>query len=106
MQDVLKLGIAGLGTVGASVVRLIAKRDNRLAESAGRPIRVTAVDATGAGDCYDGAFLAEFLRTGDAFAAGAYANVAAALSTEGYSAVAPLPYRADVEARMTSEATR
>ncbi|KAF0118225.1 MAG: homoserine dehydrogenase, partial [Xanthobacteraceae bacterium] len=45
MQDVLKVGIAGLGTVGASVVRLIAKRDNRLAEAAGRPIRVTAVTA-------------------------------------------------------------
>jgi homoserine dehydrogenase len=45
MQDVLKLGIAGLGTVGASVVRLIAKRDNRLAEAAGRPIKVAAVSA-------------------------------------------------------------
>ncbi len=45
MQDVLKVGIAGLGTVGASLVRLIAKRDNRLAEAAGRPIRVTAVTA-------------------------------------------------------------
>lgn len=45
MQDVLKIGIAGLGTVGASVVRLIAKRDNRLAEAAGRPIRVAAVTA-------------------------------------------------------------
>lgn len=69
-----------------------------------RPIKVDAIDATGAGDCYDGAFLAEYLRTGDAFAAGAYANVAAALSTQGYGAVAPLPRRADVEARMASEA--
>lgn len=69
-----------------------------------RPIKVDAIDATGAGDCYDGAFLAEYLRTGDAFSAGAYANVAAALSTQGYGAVAPLPRRADVEARMASEA--
>ncbi|MDX3807174.1 MAG: sugar kinase, partial [Bosea sp. (in: a-proteobacteria)] len=69
-----------------------------------RPIKVDAIDATGAGDCYDGAFLAEYLRTGDAFAAGAYANVAAALSTQGYGAVAPLPRRADVEARMAAEA--
>ncbi|MCT4491845.1 sugar kinase [Bosea minatitlanensis] len=69
-----------------------------------RPIKVDAIDATGAGDCYDGAFLAEYLRTGDAFAAGAYANVAAALSTQGYGAVAPVPRRADVEARMAAEA--
>ena len=68
------------------------------------PIKVDAVDATGAGDCYDGAFLAEYIRTGDAFAAGAYANVAAALSTQGYGAVGPLPRRADVEARIAQEA--
>ena len=59
--------------------------------------RVQAVDATGAGDAFDGAFLAEYLRTGDAFAAGAYANTAAALSVTGYGAVAPLPRRGDVE---------
>jgi 2-dehydro-3-deoxygluconokinase len=58
------------------------------------------VDATGAGDMFDGAFLAEYLRTGDPFAAGRYANVAAALSTEGYGAVAPMPRRAAVEAAM------
>ena len=60
--------------------------------------------STGAGDCYDGAFLAEYVRTGNALAAGAYANVAAALSTQGYGAVAPLPRRAQVEARMAQEA--
>ena len=61
-------------------------------------VRVKLVDATGAGDTFDGAFLAEYLRTGDPFAAGRYANVAAALSTEGYGAVAPMPRRAAVEA--------
>lgn len=55
--------------------------------------RVTAVDATGAGDAFDGAFLAEYLRTGDAVAAGEYANAAAALSVTGYGAVGPLPTR-------------
>jgi len=63
-----------------------------------RPARV--VDATGAGDMFDGAFVAEYLRTGDPFAAGRYANVAAALSTEGYGAVQPMPRRATVEAAM------
>lgn len=98
-------------TLGAKVVALTLGAEGSLVATPERrerlvPIRVKAIDATGAGDCYDGAFLAEYLRTGDAFAAGAYANVAAALSTEGYSAVAPLPYRADVEARMAQEAAR
>jgi len=56
------------------------------------------VDATGAGDTFDGAFLAEWLNCGDPFAAAHYANAAAALSTQGYGAVAPIPRRPDVEA--------
>lgn len=56
------------------------------------------VDATGAGDTFDGAFLAEYLRLNDPFAAARYANVAAALSTQGYGAVGPIPRRAEVEA--------
>jgi 2-dehydro-3-deoxygluconokinase len=59
-----------------------------------------SIDATGAGDMFDGAFLAEYLRSRDPFAAGRYANVAAALSTEGYGAVAPMPRRAEVEAAL------
>lgn len=59
-------------------------------------ITVNAMDATGAGDCFDGAFLAEWLRCLDPFQAASYAVVAAALSTTGYGAVAPLPHRADV----------
>ena len=55
---------------------------------------------THVGDETYGAFLAEYLRTGDPFVAGRYANVAAALSTEGYGAVAPMPHRAAVEAAM------
>jgi 2-dehydro-3-deoxygluconokinase len=69
-------------------------------------IDVAAIDATGAGDAYDGAFLAEYIRTGDAFAAGRYANVAAALSTEGYGAIGAIPRRAVVEARLAQEAAR
>lgn len=59
--------------------------------------RVSAVDATGAGDCFDGALLAR-LVAGDALAVAArYANAAAALTTIGFGAVAPLPSRAQVE---------
>lgn len=45
MQEPLKVGIAGLGTVGASVIRLLTRQANALAETCGRPIRVVAVSA-------------------------------------------------------------
>jgi 2-dehydro-3-deoxygluconokinase len=97
----LRLGARVVALTLGSEGSLVATPDRR---ERFRPIKVDAIDATGAGDCYDGAFLAEYLRNGDAFAAGAYANVAAALSTQGYGAVAPLPRRADVEARIAAEA--
>ncbi|HZE45606.1 MAG TPA: homoserine dehydrogenase [Xanthobacteraceae bacterium] len=45
MTAPLKLGIAGLGTVGASVVGLIAAQRETLAVRCGRPIEVVAVSA-------------------------------------------------------------
>jgi 2-dehydro-3-deoxygluconokinase len=94
--------------MGAKVVALTLGHEGSLVATPSRrerlvPIAVDCIDATGAGDCYDGAFLAEYIRTGDAFAAGRYANVAAALSTQGYGAVAPVPRRAQVEARIALE---
>jgi 2-dehydro-3-deoxygluconokinase len=62
-----------------------------------RGVRVDAVDATGAGDCFDGAFIARIVDGDDVFAAARFANAAAALATTGFGAVAPLPRRADVE---------
>ncbi|MGE0422781.1 MAG: sugar kinase [Reyranellaceae bacterium] len=59
--------------------------------------QVVAVDATGAGDTFDGAFLARLLAGDSPFDAGRYANAAAALSTTGYGAVAPIPTRPMVE---------
>jgi 2-dehydro-3-deoxygluconokinase len=61
-------------------------------------VRVPVVDTTGAGDAFTGAYLAEWLRHGDPFAAAAYANAAAALKTLGHGAVAPIPRREAVEA--------
>ncbi len=58
--------------------------------------RVEAVDATGAGDTFDGAFLARLLAGDGPETAARYANVAAALSTMGYGAVTPMPRRAEV----------
>lgn len=64
------------------------------------PITVNAVDATGAGDVFNGAFLAEYIRVGDFFKAADYANVAAALSTRYFGAVASIPKREAVENAM------
>jgi len=58
---------------------------------------VASVDATGAGDAFTGAFLGELARGEPALAAARFANAAAALSTLGYGAVAPLPRRTAVE---------
>ncbi len=69
------------------------------------PVRaVDAVDATAAGDTFDGAFLARLLDGDDPFQAAAYANAAAALSTLGYGAVAPIPRAEAVQAFLAESA--
>lgn len=60
--------------------------------------RVDAIDATGAGDCFDGAFAVRMIAGDDPVEAARYANAAAALATTGYGAVAPLPRHAEVMA--------
>ncbi len=67
--------------------------------------RVNAVDATGAGDTFDGAFLARLVAGDSPLGAAAYANAAAALSTTGYGAVAPIPSRAAVERFLAAAGT-
>jgi 2-dehydro-3-deoxygluconokinase len=72
------------GTRGAWI-----STDRQRSQIAGH--RVASVDATGAGDCFDGVLMARMLA-GDAPAdAARFANAAAALKTLGYGAVAPLP---------------
>jgi 2-dehydro-3-deoxygluconokinase len=83
---------------GAAQVVLKLGTDGALA-SDGQSLRtvpghaVKAVDATGAGDCFAGNLLARLSTGDDLWAATAYANAAAALSVQGYGAVAPLPQR-------------
>lgn len=72
---------------------LIAMRERMIRIA---PHKVEAVDATGAGDTFDGAFLTRLLAGDDPEAAARYANVAAALSTTGYGAVTPMPRASDV----------
>jgi len=88
--------------VGCSVVALTMGKNGTMVATkerveviAAKPVE--AIDATGAGDTFDGAFLAEWLLHRDPFRAAAYANAAAALSTLGKGAVAPMPHRIDVE---------
>ncbi|WP_237217817.1 sugar kinase, partial [Falsiroseomonas oryziterrae] len=82
----LKLGPEGV---------LVATREGR-SRIAGFPVR--AVDATGAGDTFAGAFLARRLAGDGVEDAARYANAAAALSTQGYGAVTPIPREAEVRA--------
>jgi homoserine dehydrogenase len=49
MTAPLKVGLAGLGTVGASVVRLIDRQRDALALRCGRPVEVVAVSARSRG---------------------------------------------------------
>jgi 2-dehydro-3-deoxygluconokinase len=87
----LKLGAAG-ALVGD------AQERHRIA-----PHPCRCVDATGAGDTFGGAFVARRLAGDSLLDAGRYAAVAAALSTEGYGAVAPIP-RADAVRRALQSA--
>ena len=81
---------------GAPVVALKLGADGVIGSDSKRRERVEGykvdcVDATGAGDCFAGALLAR-MAAGDDFWQGLrFANAAAALTTTGYGAVAPLP---------------
>ncbi|MEO1194416.1 MAG: sugar kinase [Pseudomonadota bacterium] len=87
-------------TLGAAGTLVATPAERRLL-----PVQpLEAVDATAAGDTFDGAFLAELVAGRDPFTAAAYANAAAALSTQGYGAVAPMPRRAAVEAFLAEAA--
>ena len=85
---VLKLGREG---------SLVSYNDRRTPISA---FPVDAVDATGAGDCFDGSFLARLAAGADAVSAARWASAAAALTTTGFGAVAPLPTAAQVASFM------
>ena len=64
------------------------------------PHRCSPVDATGAGDCFGGAFIARIIAGDDMVKAARYAGAAAALKTEGFGAVAPIPHAAFVNAAL------
>jgi len=81
---VMKMGAEGVMVSDGMVTQKIAA------------FPVKAVDATGAGDCFNGAYLARRARGEDVFTSARWAVASAALSTQGYGAVAPLPTEARV----------
>ncbi len=88
-------------SLGPRIVALkLGSQGALVADSASRfripPLSVNAVDATGAGDTFGGAFLARIIAGDGLDKAGRYAAAAAALSTLGYGAVAPIPRADDV----------
>jgi 2-dehydro-3-deoxygluconokinase len=91
--------------LGAPLVALKMGSEGALLARPGQQVRipphkVEAVDATGAGDTFDGAFLTRLLDGDDPETAARYANVAAALSTTGYGAVTPIPRKVAVMAAL------
>ena len=91
--------VRAAGAAGTVVLKM--GRAGSILDEAGRrqPVpafAVDAVDATGAGDCFAGNLLACRARGEGWLAAVRHANVAAALSTQGYGAVQPLPGQAAV----------
>lgn len=90
---------------GARIVALKLGSEGALVADGKHRFRIpphpcTPIDATGAGDCFGGAFIARIVAGDDIEAAGRYAGVSAALSTEGYGAVAPIPTAAAVRKAM------
>jgi 2-dehydro-3-deoxygluconokinase len=87
--------------LGARTVVLKLGERGALVAEAGRRFHVPPhpckpVDATGAGDTFAGSLLARLVAGDDLETAARYASVAAALSTEGYGAVEPIPRKQQV----------
>ena len=86
----LKMGAAGT---------LLATPERRLRIP---PFPCTPIDATGAGDTFCGSFLARLLAGDAPENAARYAACAAALSTTGHGAVAPIPHAVTVMAALAA----
>ena len=90
-QVVLKLGKRGALVVSGHERTLLAGHN------------VRAVDATGAGDCFAGSLLARLVAGDSLIQAATYANAAAALSTQNYGAVEPIPRSQQVSAFLQTQ---
>ena len=59
-------------------------------------LNVNAIDTSGAGDTFAGAFLAQIIQGESPFEAARFAVVASGISVQGYGAMAPIPNRKQV----------
>jgi len=95
--------------LGAAIVALKLGAEGAIVANASErhripPFPCAPVDATGAGDTFGGAFVARLVAGDSLLDAGRYAAAAAALSTEGYGAVAPIPRADAVRAALAGSA--
>lgn len=90
----------GAGTVALKLGAQGALVSDGRARTRIAPHACRSVDATGAGDTFGGALLARLVAGDGLEAAARYAAVAAALSTQGYGAVEPIPMAAQVRAAL------
>jgi 2-dehydro-3-deoxygluconokinase len=101
VDDYLKMGANVIAlTLGDQGV-LLASQNGMREHLPG--ISVKLADATAAGDCFDGGFLTEWLRSKDLLRAARYGNVAASLSVQHFGAVASLPSREQTELGLSSK---
>ena len=101
VDEYLKMGVEVVAlTLGDQGV-LLATQDGLREQISGIPVKL--VDATAAGDCFDGGFLTEWLRTKDLLQASRYGNVAASLSVQHFGAVASLPSREKTESGLRND---
>jgi 2-dehydro-3-deoxygluconokinase len=92
-------------SLGAKTVALKLGAEGALLATSNTRQRIAAfackpVDATGAGDTFGGALIARIVAGDTLIDAGRYAAAAAALSTEGYGAVAPIPFAKAVKEKL------
>jgi 2-dehydro-3-deoxygluconokinase len=81
---------------------MVGLRDGTRIDVPGWPVQ--PIDATGAGDAFDAAFLVEWTSGVPLDQAGRFANAVGALTTLGLGAVAPIPRRPHVDAFMRMQA--
>ncbi len=91
-----KVVVVKLGAEGA----LLATADGLQAFPSNK---VDSIDMSGAGDTFDGAFVARYIAGWPPEACVRFANAAAAITTSGLGCVTPVPRIADIEALMARQ---
>ena len=89
-----KKGCKGEGKSFSSYEEVVIAYENKIEFLS--PLKVNAIDTSGAGDTFDGAFLSRLASGYSPFDAGEYAVTAAGLSVKGYGAVKAIPARKTV----------